>query len=162
MSLSRLRDEYGVRWLEFLRQMAETLELGRKRLVVHYPEIEHERSASSVLPRARVAVGDVIAAIERRFEHFRRKTKLVRSGHEWRELEKDFLAACAVVRGVCETFCMAIAVMLGDDDDLSELPATDPGRLTYLQRVLLLEAREQLEAKTSTLLAEAERVFVGR
>jgi len=160
MSLREVREVYGERWLEFTRLVVRHLDDGRKRLVTHDLEFEHERPASSVLPRAGAAVNDVIVAIEGRMRHFRRR-RITRRGSLWRELEGDFLAASAVVHGVCAALCFAVAVLLEDDDDLSSDGLAAPSScLTTLQREFLTTARERLEEKTERFLAQAESMFI--
>jgi len=161
-SAKELREHYGRCWLEVLCEVVEVTDGGRRRHVKHYPDVEHDQSLSSVLPQARAAVVGVTNEVERRIRIFRDR-RVVRSGPLWQNLERDFLAACAVVRGVCATYCLAVENMLEDEDELpSEIPGTDSGRLLYMQRIFLDSARDLLEYRTRMFLDKATSTFVGR
>jgi hypothetical protein len=162
LSAKELRELYGGRWLETLKEVADETDGGRERLVKHYPDLEHEQSLSLLLPRARAAVNDVVDEVEKRIKDFPAR-RVVRRGVLWRKLEKDFLAACAVVRGVSEAYCLAVETMLEDEEELpTELSISDPGRLSYLQRIYLNGARNLLEFRTGLFLDLAMSTFVGR
>jgi len=150
---------YGERWCEYVRQVAESVDLGRTRLAEYHPVVGSVIAASRVLSLAHEAMRDVTAAVAQRMTDYLYLGH-ARDGLAWRALEKRFFDACAEVRRVCATLDMEITLLFNDEKLLSDLVSeTDTTRIADEHRTVLTIVQTEIHEKTRLYLDQAKTSF---